>query len=97
MSLWEQYGNDGVITQEEMERRYKLFSESNGATNIKEYNQDCEAAGKSEDKLPIIIFILDEYADLVVKSQTEKRFIKMGSTFFNSAIMDYIKPEEELE
>ncbi len=51
--------------QEEMERRYKLFSESNGATNIKEYNQDCEAAGKSEDKLPIIIFILDEYADLV--------------------------------
>ena len=51
--------------QEEMERRYKLFSESNGATNIKEYNEDCEAAGKSEEKLPIIIFVLDEYADLV--------------------------------
>lgn len=49
--------------QEEMERRYKLFSSSNGATNINEYNEDAAASGL--DRLPYIIFVLDEYADLI--------------------------------
>lgn len=49
--------------QEEMERRYALFSSSSGATNIKEYNEDCETNGN--EKIPYIIFVLDEYADLI--------------------------------
>lgn len=48
---------------EEMERRYDLFGNSGGATNIKEYNEDCEVNGN--EKMPYIIFFLDEYADLI--------------------------------
>lgn len=31
------------------------------------------------------------YADLVAKNKTEKQYIKMGSTFFNDAIMEYVE------
>ena len=48
---------------EEMENRYALFASSNGATDIGEYNEDCEITGK--DPLPYIVVILDEYADIV--------------------------------
>lgn len=32
-----------------------------------------------------------KYADLVAKNKTEKQYIKMGSTFFNDAIMEYVE------
>lgn len=47
---------------DEMEYRYSLFSKNN-ATNIKEYNEDCEFNGN--ERIPYIVVILDEYADLV--------------------------------
>ncbi len=47
---------------EEMEERYKLFSE-NGCTNIREYNED--APGLGLEKLPYIMVFFDEYADMV--------------------------------
>lgn len=33
------------------------------------------------------------YADLVAKNKTEKQYVKMGSTFFNDAIMEYVEVE----
>ena len=47
---------------DEMEYRYSLFSKNN-ATNIKEYNEDCEFNGN--ERMPYILIVLDEYADLV--------------------------------
>lgn len=41
-----------------------------------------------------------KYADEIEKEKTEKRYIKMGSTFFNGAIMEYVKlceDEKELK
>lgn len=32
-----------------------------------------------------------KYADLVKENKTEKQYIKMGSTFFNDAIMEYVE------
>ena len=49
---------------EEMERRYKLFGET-GATNIKEFNKDIENGITQNERLPYILFVLDEYADLI--------------------------------
>ena len=46
----------------EMEERYMLFSD-NGSTNIKEFNED--APGLGLEKLPYIVVVLDEYADIV--------------------------------
>ena len=46
----------------EMEDRYALFSD-NGSTNIKEFNED--APGLGLEKLPYIVVVLDEYADIV--------------------------------
>ena len=33
------------------------------------------------------------YSDLMEKNKTEKQYIKMGSTFFNEAIMEYVEEE----
>lgn len=33
------------------------------------------------------------YADLMEKNKTEKKYIKMGSTFFNESIMEYVEEE----
>lgn len=35
-----------------------------------------------------------KYADLMEKNKTEKQYIKMGSTFFNEAIMEYVEEEK---
>lgn len=35
-----------------------------------------------------------KYADLMEKNKTEKKYIKMGSTFFNESIMEYVEEEE---
>ena len=38
-------------------------------------------------------FATKKYADLVEANKTEKQYIKMGSTFFNEAIMEYVEEE----
>jgi len=54
----------------EMERRYELLSEKK-ARNIKQYNnkvekEDKPAAGEAPEKLPLIVIIIDELADLMI-------------------------------
>ena len=53
----------------EMERRYERLSEKK-ARNIKQYNQKIEsekpAPGESAEKLPYIVIIIDELADLMM-------------------------------
>jgi len=39
-------------------------------------------------------FATKKYADLMVRNKTEKQLIKMGSTFFNEAIMEYVEEEK---
>lgn len=48
----------------EMTRRYKLFAD-NGVRNIEGYN-DLSETGKLDDKLPFIVIIIDELADLMM-------------------------------
>lgn len=48
----------------EMTRRYRLFAD-NGVRNIEGYN-DLFKSGKIEDKLPFIVIIIDELADLMM-------------------------------
>lgn len=48
----------------EMTRRYKLFAD-NGVRNIEGYN-DLSQSGKIQDKLPFIVIIIDELADLMM-------------------------------
>ena len=38
-------------------------------------------------------FATKKYADSIEKNKTEKQYIKMGSTFFNEAIMEYVEEE----
>lgn len=52
----------------EMGRRYKLMAER-GAKNIDKYNQMVEDGGKEDEKkLPFIVVIIDELADLMMTS-----------------------------
>ena len=48
---------------DEMERRYSLF-EYSGVSNIRQFNKDI-APSEGCEKLPFIIVVIDEYADLV--------------------------------
>ena len=49
---------------EEMEKRYELFSDTNGeVSNIKEWNKYAPLHDK--EQIPYIVAVLDEYADLV--------------------------------
>ena len=52
----------------EMDRRYKAFSKV-GARNIESYNQ--KVGDDSEEKLPYIIIIIDELADLMMMAPDE--------------------------
>lgn len=47
---------------EMMEERYRLFAETD-CTKLKEYNEWAQANGK--ETLPVIVVVIDEYADLV--------------------------------
>ena len=56
-----------------MEERFALLSEVNGAKNILDYNA---ATG---ERLPYIVFIIDEYADLMTgSSRAERNEIEQG-------------------
>ncbi|MFV0499288.1 MAG: DNA translocase FtsK 4TM domain-containing protein [Bacilli bacterium] len=49
----------------EMERRYDLFSDK-GCKNFESYNQKMEESGLVEAKIPYIVVIVDELADLML-------------------------------
>lgn len=52
---------------EEMERRYELFMHS-GARKIEAYNKMCDANGMYAQKLPYLLIVIDELADLMMMS-----------------------------
>ena len=54
----------------EMENRYKLFSQY-GVKNIESYNSYCEEHDDQEGKLPKIVIIIDELADLMMVASKE--------------------------
>ena len=54
----------------EMENRYKLFAQS-GVRNIEGYNALCEKNNDEEGKLPQIVIIIDELADLMMVASKE--------------------------
>ena len=54
----------------EMENRYKLFAQA-GVRNIEGYNNLCEENGDEEGKLPKIVIIIDELADLMMVASKE--------------------------
>lgn len=55
---------------EEMERRYELFVHA-GVRDIGRYNEMAEAAEKYSDKIPYIVIIIDELADLMMMSPAD--------------------------
>ena len=55
---------------EEMERRYELFVHA-GVRDITEFNEQAELAGQYVNKLPYILIIIDELADLMMMSPTD--------------------------
>lgn len=69
----------------EMDRRYKILSE-NGVRNIKEYQSLAESSlfGADEsgyEKLPYIVIIVDEFANLMLRSpkDTEKNISRLAA------------------
>ena len=54
----------------EMERRYALFAK-NHVVNIKEFNKSDVVASKQETKLPFIVVVVDELADLMLEAKRE--------------------------
>lgn len=52
---------------EEMERRYQLFMHS-GARKIEAYNKMCDENGMHAQKLPYLLIVIDELADLMMMS-----------------------------
>ena len=55
---------------EEMDRRYELFAHS-GARDIVRYNQKAIESGQLEHKLPYLVIIIDELADLMMMSPAD--------------------------
>lgn len=55
---------------EEMERRYELFVHA-GVRDIGRFNENAEAAGQYANKLPFIVIIIDELADLMMMSPAD--------------------------
>lgn len=55
---------------EEMERRYELFAHS-GVREINRFNEQCEHHNQHADKLPFIVIIIDELADLMMMAPAD--------------------------
>ncbi|MGM9955257.1 MAG: DNA translocase FtsK [Peribacillus sp.] len=55
---------------EEMERRYELFVHA-GVRDISRFNDQAEKAGQYSNKLPYILVIIDELADLMMMSPAD--------------------------
>lgn len=55
---------------EEMERRYELFVHA-GVRDITKFNENAEQAGQFSNKLPYILIIIDELADLMMMSPAD--------------------------
>ncbi|MBU5669064.1 DNA translocase FtsK [Peptoniphilus sp. MSJ-1] len=55
---------------DEMEKRYELFAE-NHVRDLKGYNKKMVSLGKVEEKLPKILIIVDELADLMMVASKE--------------------------
>ncbi|WP_285765875.1 DNA translocase FtsK [Peribacillus sp. SI8-4] len=55
---------------EEMERRYELFVHA-GVRDISRFNDQAEKAGQYANKLPYILVIIDELADLMMMSPAD--------------------------
>lgn len=64
----------------EMERRYALFAK-NHVVNINEYNKLEMVKSKRESKLPYIVIVVDELADLMLeaKREIEDRIAKLAA------------------
>jgi len=64
----------------EMERRYALFAK-NHVVNINEFNKLEMVKSKKEDKLPFIVIVVDELADLMLeaKREIEDRIAKLAA------------------
>ncbi|WP_245602168.1 DNA translocase FtsK [Peribacillus kribbensis] len=55
---------------EEMERRYELFAHA-GVRDINRYNEKAQDAGQLSQKLPMMLIIIDELADLMMVAPGE--------------------------
>jgi DNA segregation ATPase FtsK/SpoIIIE, S-DNA-T family len=55
---------------EEMERRYELFAHS-GVRDISRYNLKAERNGEKSQKLPYLVIVIDELADLMMMSPAD--------------------------
>ncbi|MFF5994220.1 DNA translocase FtsK [Lysinibacillus sp. KU-BSD001] len=55
---------------EEMERRYQLFMHA-GVRDLTRFNQQAEKAGQHAQKLPYILIVIDELADLMMMSPAD--------------------------
>lgn len=55
---------------EEMERRYELFAHT-GVRDIQRFNELAEAHRQFNDKLPYIVIVIDELADLMMMSPAD--------------------------
>lgn len=64
----------------EMERRYALFAK-NHVVNINEFNKSDAVKAKREEKLPFIVIVVDELADLMLeaKREIEDRIAKLAA------------------
>ena len=64
----------------EMERRYALFAK-NHVVNINEFNKSDIVKSKKEAKLPFIVVVVDELADLMLeaKREIEDRIAKLAA------------------
>lgn len=58
--------------REEMERRYKVL-QANRVRNITEYNGLDDVKTRILEKMPYIVVIVDEFADLMIGSGTDKK------------------------
>ncbi len=64
----------------EMERRYALFAKTH-VVNINEFNKSDAVKSKREQKLPFIVIVVDELADLMLeaKREIEDRISKLAA------------------